>query len=200
MGLTGETHQGIFDMSFLNAIPNLVIMAPKNFKELEDMLDFAIKLNKPVFIRYPRGVEEYSHNKNNKIEFGKAEIIKEGKDLTIIAIGKMVNKAYRIAKVLEKEKIYCEVINARFLKPLDENLIFESLKKTKRAITIEDGILSGGIGESVIKLCNKKNINIQIKTFGYEDCFIEHGSNDKLEEKYISDDKIIKEIKNSFTR
>ena len=146
VGADGETHQGIFDLCFLNSIPNLVVMAPKDFKELEQMLEFAVNLNKPVIIRYPRGgegVEKFEQHKN--IELGKSEIIKEGKDLTIVAIGKMVDRAQNVAKLLAKENIDAEVINARFLKPLDKETILKSVEKTKNVVTIEDGLIEGGL-------------------------------------------------------
>lgn len=154
VGADGETHQGIFDLCFLNSIPNLVVMAPKDFKELEQMLEFAVNLNKPVIIRYPRGgegVEKFEQHKN--IELGKSEIIKEGKDLTIVAIGKMVDRAQNVAKLLAKENIDAEVINARFLKPLDKETILKSVEKTKNVVTIEDGLIEGGLRD----ICYRSN-------------------------------------------
>ena len=145
VGADGETHQGLFDLCFLNSIPNLSVMAPKDFKELEQMLEFAVNLNKPVIIRYPRGGEEGSFKQHNDIELGKSEIVKEGKDLTIIAIGKMVEKAKTVAELLAKENIDTEVINARFLKPLDKETILKSVEKTKNVVTIEDGLIEGGL-------------------------------------------------------
>lgn len=146
VGADGETHQGIFDLCFLNSIPNLVVMAPKDFKELEQMLEFAVNLNKPVIIRYPRGGEgKIAFEKHSNIELGKAEVIKEGEDLTIVAIGKMVERAQEVAKMLEKENIDVEIINARFLKPLDKETILKSVEKTKNVVTIEDGLIEGGL-------------------------------------------------------
>ena len=140
VGADGETHQG-----FLNSIPNLVVMAPKDFKELEQMLEFAINLNKPVVIRYPRGGEKENFELHNNIELGRAEVIKEGKDLTIVAIGKMVERAKAIEELLAKENIDAEIINARFLKPLDKETILKSVEKTKNVVTIEDGLIEGGL-------------------------------------------------------
>lgn len=114
VGNDGETHQGLLDMAFTNTIPNFNIMAPKDFKELEKMLEFAITLNKPVLIRYPRGKEDISFENCSKIELGKSEVLEQGKDITIVAIGKMVSKAKEIADNLKKENITCNVINARF--------------------------------------------------------------------------------------
>ena len=146
VGADGETHQGLFDLSFLSSIPNFVIMAPKNFKELEAMLEYSINLQKPVAIRYPRGGEgKIKFNKCDRIELGKAEILKEGTDLTIVAIGKMNERAMEIAEELEKNGTIVEVINARFLKPLDEETLLKSIEKTRKVITIEDGLLKGGL-------------------------------------------------------
>lgn len=148
VGADGETHQGVFDLCFLNSIPNLVVMAPKDFKELEQMLEFAVNLNKPVIIRYPRGGEEGSFKQHNDIELGKSEIIKEGKDLSIIAIGKMVERAQTVAEILAEKNIDAEIVNARFLKPLDKETILKSVEKTKNAVTIEDGLIEGGLRNS----------------------------------------------------
>lgn len=139
VGNDGETHQGLFDLAFLSEIPNFTIMAPKNFKELDKMLEFAINLKKPVAIRYPRGGEgKIKFEKCEDIGLGKAEIIKKGNDLTIVAVGKMVERAVEVSQILEKENINAEIINARFLKPLDKETILNSIRKTKKVITIED--------------------------------------------------------------
>lgn len=183
VGNDGETHQGIFDMAFFSIIPNITILSPKDFAELEQMLEFAINLNSPVVIRYPRGGEaEYKFEKCDKIELGKSEIIKEGNDLTIVAIGKMVARAMEVNNILEGKGISCEVINARFLKPLDYNLIEKSIIKTRNVITIEDGILRGGLGSSIIELINESKLdNIYVKMYGYDDTFVQHGNVDELE-------------------
>ena len=198
VGADGETHQGIFDLSFLSSIPNFIVMAPKNFEELEQMLEYAIKLNKPTAIRYPRGEEgNYKFKECEKIELGKSEIIKKGKDITIVAIGKTVEKAMGISEILEKQDINAEVINARFLKPLDKETILKSAEKTKKVITIEDGLIEGGLGTAVIECINNSNLeNIKVKTFGYDDCFVEHGTVEQLEQKYKLDiNSIVESIK-----
>ncbi len=139
VGADGETHQGLFDLTFLSEIPNFVVMAPKNFEEFEKMLEFAVNLNRPVAIRYPKGGEGSIKFSNcDNIKLGKAEIIKEGKDITIIAIGKMVERAVEVSNLLEEKNMQAEIINARFLKPLDNETILNSIKKTKKVITIED--------------------------------------------------------------
>ena len=154
VGADGETHQGIFDLAFLSSIPNFIIMSPKNFEEFEKMLEFGINLNKPVAIRYPRGGEgKIKFKECNDIELGKAELIKEGTDITIITIGKMVERAVEVSELLQKENIDAEIINARFLKPLDKETILESINKTKRVITIEDGILKNGLRKCCYRGC-----------------------------------------------
>ena len=188
VGADGETHQGTLDMAFFRLVPNLTIMAPKDFKELEDMMEFAMKLRKPVVIRYPRGGEDSNvkFEKHSKIQEGKAEIIQTGKDVTIIAIGKMVAKAMKIANELEKEQKSVEIINARFLKPLDEKTIKTSIEKTKNVITIEDGTKINGLGTAIKELIIDNNLqDINITTYAYPDEFIPHGTVNELEEKFI---------------
>lgn len=198
VGQDGETHQGMFDLSFFNLIPNITIMAPKDFKELEEMLEFAISLKAPVVIRYPRGTEskKIKFDKQEKIELGKSEILTQGEDITIVAIGKMVAKAFEVKEKLEKEGKTAEVINARFLKPFDEQAIINSMKKTKNIITLEDNTIIGGLASKVEELISKnKEDNIQFKAFGLPDTFIEHGKVEELEEMYKLDAKsIVKEI------
>ena len=190
VGADGETHQGLLDMAFFRIVPNLTIMAPKDFVEFEKMIEFAIKLGKPVVIRYPRGGEDkYKFNKEEKIELGKAETLTYGKNATIIAIGKTVSKAVKIAEKLEK----IEVINARFLKPLDVEKIKESIAKTKNVIVIEDGTSVGGLTTAIKELIVDENLkNIKFKSFAYPDKFIEHGSVEELEKRYNVDENAIK--------
>ncbi len=211
VGADGETHQGTLDMAFFRLVPNLVIMAPKDFKELEDMLEFAVKLKKPVVIRYPRGGEdsEIKFEKHNKIELGKAEILrglndkeyanfeerdgtvqndsKDGKFVTIIAIGKMVARAEKMAENLKRDfGINAEVINARFLKPFDDVTVLNSLEKTKSVITIEDGTKINGLATTVKELIVDNNLkDINFKSYAYPDEFIRHGSVEELEKIYL---------------
>lgn len=196
VGADGETHQGTLDMAFFRIVPNLTIMAPKDFKELEDMLEFAVKLNKPVVIRYPRGGEEKTKlEKHEELKLGKAEILKEGKDITIVAIGKRVAKAMEMAEKLKQNEIDAEVINARFLKPLDEEKIKTSIEKTKNVITMEDGTEINGLGTAVEELIVEENLqNIKFKKYAWPDEFIRHGSVEELEKIYCDFDSIL-EIK-----
>ena len=198
VGADGETHQGTLDMAFFRLIPNLTIMAPKDFKELEDMLEFAVKLKKPVVIRYPRGGEdkEIKFEKHDVIKLGKAEILqqienpqlREGNHqaVTIVAIGKMVARAEKKALQIKQEHgIDAEIINARFLKPLDTSTILQSIKKTKSVITIEDGTEINGLATAIKELIVDNNLqNIKFKSYAYPDEFIQHGTVEELENLY----------------
>ena len=188
VGADGETHQGTLDMAFFRLVPNLTIMAPKDFKEFEDMLEFAVELKKPVVIRYPRGGED----SNIKFEIhepviqGNAEIIQQGNDVTIVAIGKMVAKAMKMAQKLNEEGKSVEVINARFLKPLDEERIATSIEKTKNVITIEDGTKINGLSTAIKELIvDKKMQDIKVTTYAYPDEFIPHGSVEEIEKNKL---------------
>lgn len=205
VGADGETHHGMLDMAFLKLIPNITIMAPKDFNELEDMLEIAVnKMKTPVAIRYPRGGQseiKFDKSKIEEIENKKSETIKQGKDLTILAIGKMVAKAVEISNELAKKNIDAEIINVRFLKPLDKQNILESIQKNKNVYTLEDGSINGGLYTSIAELtANIKNVNLQ--GFAYNDEFIQHGTVEELEKinnlsvESISK-KIEKDIKNA---
>ena len=178
VGADGETHQGTLDMAFFRLVPNLTIMAPKDFKEFDDMLEFAVTLNKPVVIRYPRGGEDEDiiFEKHEKIKLGKAEILQEGEDITIIAIGKRVADAMKLAKEYEEQGKEVEVINARFLKPLDIDTIKESIEKTKNVVTIEDGTKINGLGTAVEELIVEQGLeNVELEIQAWPDKFIKQG-------------------------
>ena len=184
VGNDGETHQGLLDMASFSIVPNMTIMAPKDFKDLEQMIDFAVNFNGPILIRYPRGGEgKVKFKCNEKIVLGESELLKEGSDVTIIAIGKMVEKAVEVADEFSKIGVNAEIINARFLKPFDENKIIESIEKTKNVITIEDGLIKGGLATTVNELIAKNGIiDVNIKNCGYDDEFVKQGSVQELEQ------------------
>ena len=197
VGADGETHQGTLDMAFFRLVPNLTIMAPKDFKELEDMLEFAVNFKKPIIIRYPRGGEDKEKfEKHEKIEEGKSELLKKGKNLTILTIGKTVARGMKIAKKLQENNIDAEVINVRFLKPLDEENIKKSIEKTKNVITIEDGTIINGLGTTIKELIIDNNMeDIKIKSYAYPDEFIPHGSVEELEKIYhVDEESILKDL------
>jgi len=186
VGEDGPTHHGSFDLSYLRLIPNLTIMAPKDENELQHMLYSALKYPGSVAIRYPRSAGEgVSLDWDFKdIPLGKAELIKDGEDVVVIAVGNMVYQALKAAEELEKEGFSVAVINARFIKPLDEELIIEFAKKTKRVITVEENTLIGGFGSAVCELLLDKNVPVKIKRIGLPDKFIEHGDLKTLKIKY----------------
>ena len=200
VGNDGDTHQGLYDLSFFNLVPNLVIMAPKNFSELEMMMDFAIVLDRPVVIRYPRGSENKLEVKDKNLKLGVSEAILSGNDISIITIGNTVYKGIKLAEKLKENNISCDVINARFLKPFDNKNILESITKCKRVIVIEDSTEIGGLSWTVKSLiCDHNLNNIKIKCYSYPDKFIEHGSVKDLEKKYKLDiDSIYQDIINYF--
>ena len=199
VGADGETHQGTLDMAFFRLVPHLTIMAPKDFEEFRNMLEFAVNLGKPVVIRYPRGGEEKSIKFENhpKIELGKAEIVKEGENLTIIAIGKRVAKALELAEKIEKqhENLTVEVINARFLKPLDKETIKQSILKTKKVITMEDGTEINGLGTAVEELIVEEKLQgIELEKQAWPDEFIKHGTVEQLEKIFVPEGRFLWDI------
>lgn len=192
-------------MAFFRLVPNLTIMAPKNFKELEEMLEFAVNLNKPVIIRYPRGGEdEEKIEKQEKIKLGKAEILKQGENLSIFAIGKTVSKAIKIANQLEQKNPdkSIEVINCRFLKPLDKETIKKSIEKTKNIVTIEDGTIINGLATAINEIVFEEKLkDVQIKNYAYPDNFIQHGEVQELEKIYGVDvETIVNELDMELNR
>lgn len=196
VGEDGATHQGSFDLSYLRMIPNLIIMVPKDENEFQHMLKTAVGLKKPVAIRYPRGEGEGAKlDKELKVlEIGKAEILEEGRDLAVIAVGKPVYAAWEAVKELSGEGIRATLVNGRFVKPLDKDLLLGLAARTTKIVTLEENVLAGGFGAAVRELlCD---CNVHIKNIGLPDKFIEHGSCEILRDKYgLSKDKIKQAIK-----
>ena len=199
VGNDGETHHGLFDLAFFKLIPNFTIMAPKDFYELEKMLEFAVNANGPIVIRYPRGGEEKSFKKCEEIILGKHEILKQGKNATILAIGKMVARAQKIADNLLCENIDATVINMRFLKPIDEEQIIKEIKDKKIVVTIEDGTELNGLANSIGEIIAKNKLKCKFVKYAYPDEFIKHGSIKEIENKYnISEEAIARDILEKF--
>jgi len=181
VGGDGVTHQGIFDIAFLRNLPNFAVMAPKDGEELEAMLEFALTLNQPVSIRYPKDRVQSieSRVQSTKLQLGKAEVLKEGKDFAIIALGSMVMPALEAIELLEKEGLSGALINARFVKPLDMSLLEGIVNRNKFIFTIEEGIVEGGFGSAVMEAMGAPIIRI-----GLPCEFITHGKREILLEKY----------------
>ncbi len=178
VGDDGPTHHGVFDLSYLGCIPNIVIMAPKDENELQHMLYTAVHHKGPAAVRYPRGAGEGVALDETLVKFdiGKAELIRPGNDLLLLPIGNRVAPAVAAAKELERKGLDVAVINPRFAKPLDEELICHWTKKCGNIITIEDGTAIGGFGSTVLTMLSKNGIfNVKSKILGHPDTFVEHG-------------------------
>ncbi len=178
VGDDGPTHHGVFDISFLRFIPNITYMAPKDENELQHMLHTAISLSSPAAIRYPRGAgEDVEMDKElTRIEIGKGELLREGKDILLLPIGNRVYPAMRAADGLEKLGIDAAVINPRFIKPLDNDLICKWAEKTGRVVTVEDNSEHGGFGSLVLELLSaSKLFSVKTHLLGHPDHFVEHG-------------------------
>lgn len=199
VGEDGPTHHGLFDYAYLRNIPNIIIMAPKDENELSRMLTTAMELKGPVSIRYPRGKGENVEldKKIKNIKIGKAELlepesIEHDCDVLLIAIGHSVVEAKIALNKLKEKNITCGLINARFVKPLDKNLILTMAKKVGKIVTIEDHVLDGGFGSAVLELFADNNLsNIKVKRIGIKDCFVEHGPQEILRHEYGIDSSAI---------
>ena len=196
IGDDGETHQGIYDLSYLSHIPNLTILAPADYNELNRMLEYCVLQHEgPIAVRYPRGTGKDMLTQPVPVKYGKGVRLTTGNDITIVAVGKMVETALKAAELLLKKDINAEVINARFIKPLDSKLILESALKTRAVAIIEDNCIRGGLGSSVLELLNENGYMLKTKLFGFPDMPIPHGSRDILYEKFGLDaDSIAHEI------
>jgi 1-deoxy-D-xylulose-5-phosphate synthase len=179
VGDDGATHHGVFDIAYLRQIPNLLLLSPKDAVELRDMVRFALGYKRgPIALRYPRGSGEILSESPAPVEFGKAETLRRGDDLGILAYGPMAAVALEAARHLhDAHGIHAEVVNARFAKPLDAEIIGEVAERTGRLITLEDGVIRGGFGSAVLEMLAERGLtHVAIKTLGIPDHFIEHGS------------------------
>ena len=193
VGADGATHAGIFDLSFLRCIPNIVIMAPSSSIEMYKALNFSLEFDGPVCVRFPRGksaIEEFVTDQS--LEIGKGKIVRTGKDIAIFAFGNMLEPA-----LSESEKINATVIDMRFVKPLDENLIIDTANAYKKLISIEDNTASGGAGSAINELLQSRNIKTPLHILGVPDLVTEHGSQDELYLLYgLHEENIINVAKN----
>ncbi len=183
VGDDGPTHHGVFDLSYLRHLPEMVVMAPKDENELQHMLKTAVSCGRPVAVRYPRG-NGYGVTMDpelRELPIGRGEVIKDGKDATILAIGSTVYPARDAARILESRGIDLSVVNARFVKPLDRDLILDAARRTGALITVEENVLQGGFGSAVLELLEEEGVtNVRVKRIGIPDRYIEHGSQAQL--------------------
>ena len=197
VGEDGPTHQGLFDISYLRHIPNLVSMAPKDAGELKSMLRLALHHDGPSAIRYPRGRVKHGLDYEGPadLRIGQAELLAEGDDMAIIAIGNSVSPALKAAEALKKDGITACVINARFIKPLDEDLLVSVAQRVKRIVTVEENVLAGGFGSAVLECLNRAGLtDVSVRRIGIDDEFVEHGSQAILRKKYGLDQEGIYQI------
>lgn len=199
VGADGPTHHGSFDLTYLRLIPNMVVMAPKDEAELRDMLYTAVNYkNGPIALRYPRGSALGVEIKEgfSEIEIGKSEKLIEGEDCAILAVGSMVDYALKAADKLNIEGYNCEVINMRFIKPLDEEMLEEVAKKFDKIITLEENTVVGGFGSAVLEYFSDKNYKNDILRIGLPDHFIDHGTQKELHQEIgIDPDGIVERVK-----
>jgi len=217
VGSDGETHHGIYDFSYLAHVPNLTVLAPKDEVELEKMLKYAYLQSSPCVVRYPKGrvgisainttlSTEMPQSTNNTIITGKSELISTGSDVEIWAIGSMVSIAEQAAEIVRQKGYSVGVTNARFLKPLDESALLDSVNRTKAIVTLEDNVTTGGFGSCVMDFiqftsnktggqsgATEENTGIQVLKIGWPEKFIEHGSTSELFHKYGLDAKSVAE-------
>jgi 1-deoxy-D-xylulose-5-phosphate synthase len=180
-GPDGPTHHGLFDIGYMRVFPNIVMMAPADATEVEPMLEFALQHSSPTSIRYPKTSALNFDRPKQPIELGKAEVIRQGRDGTILAVGAMVQQALSAADQLAAEGIEVQVVNARFLKPLDLNLLANVFKSSKFVISLEEGALAGGYGSAVLEAACEHGWDTRIfRTIGIPDRFIEHGDRNEL--------------------
>ncbi len=183
VGPDGPTHHGVFDLSYLRHIPNITIMSPKDGNEFRDMFFTALHLNGPVAIRYPKrdGLKLVTEELPKKIPLGRGEILREGQGVALIAVGSMVETAILAGERLKKYGINCTIVNARFVKPLDEEMLLHLAENHQNIITIEENVTAGGYGSSILEFLNNKRVKgINYKILGLPDHFVTHGPTDVL--------------------
>ena len=202
VGEDGPTHHGLFDFSYLRHIPNMIVMVPKDENEFQHMIKTATEWPMPVAFRYPRGRGEGARREMplRSIDMGKGEVLRTGEDIVIIAIGSTVYPSLRAAERLAEVGIQAAVINSRFLKPLDGDLLCDWAKRTGKVLTVEENVIQGGFGSAVLELFQEKGLfSIPVKRLGIPDTFVEHGPQALLREKYGIDEKgIFKGVESMF--
>lgn len=196
VGNDGETHQGVFDIAYLNHIPNMTILSPKNKWEFADMIRFAVKHDGPIALRYPRGIA-YEGLKEFRapIELGKSEVIYEESDIAIFSLGHMMEEAYAVREKLKEQGYSCSLINTRFVKPMDEAMLVKMAESHKLFVTIEDAAKVGGYGETVANYVFQNKLPVEVLINAIPDEYIEQGSISQLRKEILLDaDSIVEKI------
>lgn len=196
VGSDGETHQGVFDLSYLSSIPNMTVMSPKNRWEMADMIRFAVDFPTPIAFRYPRGdAYEGMREFREPIVYGKSEVLYKESDIAVIFVGHMAQTASDVRNVLKESGYSCSLINARFVKPLDTELLDDLSVGHRLLVTIEENVLTGGFGEQVIDYVSRAGLNVKVCNIGISDDYVEHGNVELLRKEVGLDaDEIVKQI------
>ena len=184
VGSDGETHQGIFDLSYLSTIPNMTVMAPKNKWELSDMIKYAIAFDAPIAVRYPRG-EAYDGLRDYRapVAYGRSEMIYLEKGVVLFALGNMVRIAEQVRNRLKEQGVSCTLINARFAMPFDQECIREMAEKHSIFVTMEENVRSGGFGEHVESFILEEELPMNVVNISIPDCYVEHGNVELLKQE-----------------
>ncbi len=198
VGSDGETHQGIFDLSYLTSIPNMTVLAPKNLWELRRELDFAVNhFDGPVAIRYPRG-QAYRGLKefDGPVEYGRGEVLYEGKEIALLAVGSMVSTAEHVRDKLKEEGIECTLANGRFIKPVDRELVLTLARTHRLIVTLEENVLQGGFGLQVTAIVHEEALQARVLNIALPDAYVEHGNVSLLRESLgIDSDSVIRAMR-----
>jgi 1-deoxy-D-xylulose-5-phosphate synthase len=193
IGDDGETHQGIYDIAYLQSMPNMTLLAPATPEELERMLAYALEVHQgPIAIRYPRGSGVQIPGLDAPIAPNKGICVREGSDITLISAGTMLETALKAAQLLEESGVWCEVTHSRFILPLDEEMILNSVKKTRKVVTLEDGIANGGFGGHVIKFLSENDSDARVRILGLPGKPIEHGEKKLIMKRYGLDAEAVR--------
>lgn len=202
VGNDGETHQGVFDLSFLSSIPNMTVMSPKNRWEMADMLRFAVDFQYPIALRYPRGAAyEGMRQFRASIEYGKSEMIRRESDIAVIFVGHMAQLALSVYDGLKERGYSCTLVNARFVKPLDTEMLTDLAKDHRLFVTIEENVIIGGFGEQVIDYVSRSGLDVHVRNIGIPDDYVEHGNVDLLRKEVGLDrDTIIAQVLKDLER
>ena len=201
VGADGETHQGIFDLSYLSSMPNMTVMAPKNKWELSDMMKYAVAMDSPVAVRYPRataycGLEDH----REEIDYGRSEVIYEGREIALFAVGCMVETAEKVRDLLGERGYEVTLVNARFVKPIDEDLLLKISESHRLIVTMEENVVSGGYGEHVTEFAAVSDLRAEILCVAMPDEFVPHGAPSILREKLgLDPESIVGRIMNKLS-
>ena len=196
VGSDGETHHGVFDLSYLNSMPNMTVMAPKNLWELSDMMKFAVHFNGPIALRYPRG-EAYTGLQEHRapIRYGKAEVLEQGEKIALLAVGNMVKTAVQVRELLQEQGYQVTLVNMRFVKPFDMALVRELSGSHELLVTMEENVRNGGFGEQVASFVMEEVLSARVQIVALPNRFVHQGSvSSQMKETGIDADSVAGKI------